>query len=396
MAVRVPLSHISNADETPFKLKNVPSPASRYYRPELDALRFFAFMAVFLHHLIPDNRAAAPQFFSHFPWLLQPVSTLSRAGAFGLPLFFLLSAFLIAELLMAEREKTGTIHIKAFMIRRILRIWPLYYIALGVGFLLALHHHHSHDQIFFIASCAIFLGNWSSLFNAIPWENPFGPLWSISVEEQFYLLFPACVKALKGKFIGAFGLFIMLGSFVYLYFEGMNRFHYDNAWYNSGSQAMYFGAGMAIAAYLHNKRYEVKNVYRVFLLVAAFAICYVTTAYLGPNFVNPGVSAISLCMQYALVAIGCSALLFGVYRCGWSFPQWMVSLGKISYGLYVFHTFSMFTFAILLKGTHLNDFVLRGSSILMTIALATLSYRFIELPFLRLKHRFSFVNSRPD
>src|ERR1700722_6435581 len=89
--------------------------AKRFYRPELDALRFFAFLGVLLHH------GPKPQGF---------LTVVSDAGSFGLLMFFLLSAYLITELLFREREQTGTISWKHFFVRRALRIWPLYYAAL--------------------------------------------------------------------------------------------------------------------------------------------------------------------------------------------------------------------------------------------------------------------------
>jgi peptidoglycan/LPS O-acetylase OafA/YrhL len=88
----------------------------RFYRPELDALRFFAFLAVLLHH------GPTP---GHFLRLAR------AAGGYGLSMFFLLSAYLITELLLREREQSGRIAWGLFFARRALRIWPLYYAALA-------------------------------------------------------------------------------------------------------------------------------------------------------------------------------------------------------------------------------------------------------------------------
>jgi len=91
----------------------------RYYRPELDVLRFLAFLSVFtVHRLdhVPIHRA------QHY-WLYN----ICLLGNFGVPVFFLLSAFLITELLMREDDRLGTIHIRSFYMRRVLRIWPLYF-----------------------------------------------------------------------------------------------------------------------------------------------------------------------------------------------------------------------------------------------------------------------------
>lgn len=90
----------------------------RFYRPELDVLRFFAFLAVLIHH--GPYAPGVPNLFR-------------RMGGFGLSMFFLLSSFLITELLVREREQTKTVNWKAFFVRRALRIWPLYFAALMAG-----------------------------------------------------------------------------------------------------------------------------------------------------------------------------------------------------------------------------------------------------------------------
>src|SRR5689334_16690304 len=91
--------------------------AATFYRPELDAVRFFAFLAVYLHH--------------SFSSLV--------AGAFGVDLFLVLSAYLITELLQLEVNRTGGLDVRRFYARRILRIWPLYFAFLGISYLATKH-----------------------------------------------------------------------------------------------------------------------------------------------------------------------------------------------------------------------------------------------------------------
>src|SRR5580700_10426510 len=98
-------------------------PQKRFYRPELDLLRLLAFALIFVHHATPASYIRSYPFLQRF----------SDACEAGLQLFFLLSAFLIAELLLREKEETGSIHLKAFYIRRILRIWPLYFLTISAG-----------------------------------------------------------------------------------------------------------------------------------------------------------------------------------------------------------------------------------------------------------------------
>src|SRR6478672_4619620 len=99
--------------------------SERFYRPELDVLRFFAFLGVFIFHAAPRtmdfyNAAGYPH------WLSSLLIPTFGAGAYGVDLFFALSAYLITSLLLRERDLRGTIDLRGFYLRRILRIWPLY------------------------------------------------------------------------------------------------------------------------------------------------------------------------------------------------------------------------------------------------------------------------------
>ena len=125
----------------------------RYYRPELDVLRFLAFLSVFTVHRM-DHLPIDPA--RHF-WLYN----ISLLGNFGVPVFFLLSAFLITELLMREENQLGTIHIRSFYMRRILRIWPLYF-AVFYGLVLLNHfipYTGATDPLSWLAF-TFFAGNW--------------------------------------------------------------------------------------------------------------------------------------------------------------------------------------------------------------------------------------------
>ena len=119
-------------------LSELPLPTAqkprRFYQPELDGLRFYAFLGVFAFHTLPSQPAFYRQL--HFPapalW-----GAAASSGAAGVDLFFALSAFLITSLLMRERQQTGGISLRLFYIRRILRIWPLYFAVVGLGIVLS-------------------------------------------------------------------------------------------------------------------------------------------------------------------------------------------------------------------------------------------------------------------
>src|SRR5437868_2879263 len=111
------------------KIKKSVNPPSenRFYYPSLDGLRFFAFLLVFLHHSLLDWTSPNPliNFF---------LIAIEKNGWLGVDLFFVLSGFLITTLLLKERSDNGNYSLKNFWIRRALRIWPLYYLALIFGF----------------------------------------------------------------------------------------------------------------------------------------------------------------------------------------------------------------------------------------------------------------------
>src|SRR5947207_1159181 len=96
----------------------------RFYRPELDGLRFFAFLAVYINHTLLLDPARGEL------WK-RALGSIGTAGAFGVDLFFALSAYLITELLLREQKARGRIDVPAFYLRRMLRIWPLYFVFLG-------------------------------------------------------------------------------------------------------------------------------------------------------------------------------------------------------------------------------------------------------------------------
>ncbi|HMJ63068.1 MAG TPA: acyltransferase family protein [Bryobacteraceae bacterium] len=129
------------------------STISRYYRPELDVLRLIAFLFVFLVHrmdFLPIDPA------KHF-W---PYN-ICLLGDFGVPVFFLLSAFLITELLLRENDPAGTIHVKAFYMRRILRIWPLYFaVFFGLVLLARFLHGAGPRAPGSWLAFSFFAGNW--------------------------------------------------------------------------------------------------------------------------------------------------------------------------------------------------------------------------------------------
>lgn len=372
--------------------------ASRYYRPELDVVRMLAFSFVFLHHSLP----IAPNPHSLFLRGFAPfVYASAEACRFGLSLFFTLSAFLICELLLREREKTGSVGVKQFYIRRILRIWPLYYFALAVGLALAFLPGGQHAEAVAMGWYALFLGAWYSVWHG--WTtSPASPLWSISVEEQFYLFAPWLVKFFSRRVLFWFCGALILLSNLTLYCLGKTAATAEETWPNTIVQFECFAAGILLCLMLHGRMPRLAHWQRLLLVLAAWG-CWFGTAYwfqlhFGPNDA-PG--SWPLIGRYTLATLGSVLLLLAFLGLEAALlPRWAVYLGRISFGLYVFHQFAIVIANRLIMGSYATftgtKFLLSfATSAGMTLVMASLSYRYLETPFLRIKKRHAVIESQP-
>ena len=113
----------------------------RFYQPELDGLRFYAFLGVFVCHTLPFDDLFYQRLHLPLPWIW---GAAARAGGAGVDLFFALSAYLITSLLLRERQETGDLSLRLFYIRRTLRIWPLYFLVVALGLVFA-HTGGEHE-----------------------------------------------------------------------------------------------------------------------------------------------------------------------------------------------------------------------------------------------------------
>ena len=163
--------------------------SARFFRPELDTLRFGAFLLVFSSHVLPKSRE---EYGSIPTWLAEFSILWSRIGGFGVDLFFLLSSYLITELLVREQQRFGRIDVKLFYLRRALRIWPLYFTFVLAGlFILPKFWRDLGIGSQEALSYLTFTNNWFISWAGHVGDNIImGPLWSVSIEEQFYVTWP--------------------------------------------------------------------------------------------------------------------------------------------------------------------------------------------------------------
>ncbi len=360
------------------------STGKKFYRPELDALRFLAFLLVFFDHGSGSFHSAL-------------ATKIGEASRCGLQLFFVLSAYLISELLLREREKTGTIHMPAFFVRRVLRIWPLYFIFIGLIYLAGRFHHGFFPTGALLAFVAL-AGNWWIYFNRFL-QFAVGILWSISVEEQFYLVWPWLVRFGGMRALQAVVPVVLAVSSLALWYSGHNVLPVNKYWTNSLIEFAYFAVGAVLALGLHRREFQPSLLARVSLFataVVAFLLLVFPfpVAAEGRVIHTPGLFA-----AFTLLGVVSVCLFLGFYglRMGQGSGPFLY-LGRISYGLYVFHLFVLQACEAALRRVHLRGatyaVVQLSMALAVTIVIAALSYRFLETPFLKLKSRFTFVHSR--
>ncbi|NUM55057.1 MAG: acyltransferase [Candidatus Hydrogenedentes bacterium] len=378
------------------RTEDLPVTGPRFYRPELDWLRFVAFLLVFTVHVMPleagDYTAAGvPAGLAHY--VLVPFA---RFGGHGVDLFFVLSAFLITELLLRERDALGTIHVKAFYIRRLLRIWPLYYcyVLLTFSYELAM----TDNPFLYYAMTFVFVGNWYAvLWGEIPTIT--GHLWTISVEEQFYLVWPLLIRwtrptVLLSSFVGLF-----LCSTLYRLVVTIDAPDFNVAAHQSTITRMdCFALGGMLAYGLHRWPASFPAAARCGMIAAGVSMFALVAA--GRGFLV----GIPVTWMYSCAATGSMLLVASAATAP---PRTYTSrllrgiayLGKISYGLYIWHIIAGRTSQYLLAQVTLTPSVRLVAHMVLSaavvLALAAISYAVLEKPFLRIKERFAFVKSRP-
>ena len=245
--------------------------SERYYKPELDVLRLFAFLFVFFVHRLD----LAPIDPAKFYW----AHHISLVGNYGVPLFFFLSAFLITELLTREQEQFGNIIVKSFYIRRMLRIWPLYFTFFFGMVLLTSTTDIFGGKMSIGGQLAftLFSGNWYITFNK--WQSYcFNPLWSVSVEEQLYILFPLVIffRGKKGvKIFSICALIIAYITIIYYALKPTERF--SGQWTNSFVQFQFFSAGILLSVYFKGWQPKWNFVIRILLFLTGY-ICWLVAS----------------------------------------------------------------------------------------------------------------------
>jgi len=353
-------------------------------------LRFFAFLGVYQFHSYVGAGAVL-----RGPHWIAIVNRLNYAGLYGVDLFFTLSAYLITELLLREKRQFATLDVRAFYLRRILRIWPLYFFVIGLGLIPFFDPQHTFTGRYVI-SFLLLAGNWSVV--AWGWtHSSFDVLWTVSIEEQFYLLWPPIVRRLSANHLACVAIaMLVLASATRAAMVAIHAGRFS-IWCNTLARLDPIALGILIAVLLRGRVPNFRIWTRLTMLLGGTVpVVLVANSW---NLPSPQrLEWIPSLLGFPIVAVCCTLILLASLGISSHLPRALVYLGKISYGLYVYHVLAEFLtdhFLYLGRGHFRWLLLKRVVGLAVTILLASLSYAVLERPFLNLKKRFELIGSRP-
>ncbi len=335
----------------------------------------------------------------HFPFIqgsvlskgLWDIGQATRGGYIGVDLFFVLSGFLITRILLDEKRKNGDIDLKVFFAKRALRILPIYYICV----ITATVYFGNNPEA--LVSLLTFTFNFYHPIHPDP--NALEHSWSISVEEQFYLLWPLVITRIPDRYgllitryaIPAVSIIIAL-----VLASSLDSGLAARLIYMSGPTRMMSLSLGASLAFRESEGSALRDSYSFGLLGLGVAVLAIDNIgrYLGVVPAGGYYWCLAI-LGYALVSSSTISLLINSHKDYIGWVRRLLSLrlvrylGRISYGVYLYHYLILFLMDIppykaATTGTNaLNVF----AALALTLALASFSYHCLERPLLRLKSR---------
>lgn len=346
------------------------------YIPALDGLRGIAVLAVMAFHAR----------FSFF-----------QGGFLGVDVFFVLSGFLITTLLIKEYDAGKRIGLKNFYMRRVLRLAPallLFLLVVVIISFLFLQKKQLYYSLVDVLIALFYMSNWSHAFNIHP-PAFIGHIWTLSVEEQFYILWPLTfillLKVIKSR--GYIALIVLLAAIsswmlrIYLLSSGatIKRVY---AGLDTRADTLLIGCFLAIVLSSNlmslNARQRLSNALRYMAPLSAVLIIrfFVVQYWMSPRlyYVNFFVLEILIAIIILDIVISGQSMLKSMLS-----ARPLVWFGGISYGVYLWH-YPIYTYMFNIGFSKVGVFTL-GS--VFTLAAASASYYCLERPFLKLKSRWA-------
>ncbi|HMJ45976.1 MAG TPA: acyltransferase [Ferruginibacter sp.] len=355
------------------------------YIKELDSLRALAILCVIFAHWAPNSTL------NIIPW-----------GGIGVHFFFVLSGFLITKILLesslkAETEKISRAAVvKNFYIRRTLRIFPIYYLTILIVFIF-----RQYAEVDFRDSLVYYLTYTPNFyfFKTGSWEGQLSHLWSLGVEEQFYLIWPWIIIFINKKYLRvviiAFILFGILSEYIF------DSLPLGTVLPNTCFDG--FGLGALLAWQVIFRKDSIAKCYLWISILAAIAFLLFASIFIFPGM------PVLVPLRFLTFLIGVWILTYVMLyaetdRLKFKFifhNRVLIFLGKISYGIYLYH----FIIPKLLNTNLINKYINPKlpdilykayfgwlfflENFIMLILISWFSYKFIERPFLDLKKHFT-------
>ena len=342
---------------------------------------------------------------------LLPKAFAFSGGMLGVVIFFVLSGFLITHLLLKEQAQTGRISLANFYARRALRIWPLYFAALGAYFfVLPLIDPGNFGSIYSrpgrlgsgsyydVLGYAFFLQNY--VFAVRDMHLGLGVLWSLAVEEHFYVFWPLLLVVLRGRWLVSSLVCVAIATFGLrmLTFFGVLPEN-TSVWHMTHTALDGLAAGYIIGCLYHSRPGLLKALsrHRSLYLLGWALLLFLGWAELRHMPLSPTLPAGE---YYKIVLSTLAAAVIVSYLVGRADSSSLVLcsrpliyVGKVSYGIYVLHPIVLVYMAA--SAAHFG--LLHGAGYFLAIALylamavgvAGLSFKFFEAPILRYKKRFA-------
>lgn len=390
-------------------MEQKPVASSKVFFPNLDGLRFVCFFLVFLWHANETifRRISNKQTVGILDFLF-------GNGNVGVNIFFVLSGFLITFLLIREKEIKSDINLKNFYVRRILRIWPLYYLVVIIGFcffpLLKGSIQAAQFDFSNIGYYLVFAANYHlpEVWNQIPDTIALAVLWSVAVEEQFYLVWPVLMKWVPTrKSLYLFGA-IIAGTFVFRAFYSSpfhTRYEHDFVMRNFHAFAvigdMALGGAVAYlcsypSRFLHFLQRVPKWQIFAWYLLTIGVVLFRDTLFQHPAampFEKP-----VLALLFALIIAEQNFAEHSFFK--FSRFKWISKMGNYTYGLYCLHFMAILLVqkAFEKKGVETDTLgkasLAAGLAFGISIVVALMSYHFFEKHFLKWKEKFAVITKK--
>jgi peptidoglycan/LPS O-acetylase OafA/YrhL len=346
------------------------------YLPGIDALRALAVLAVFFYH-------------AHVSWM--------PGGFLGVDVFFVISGYLITSLLLREFRRGGAIHLGRFWLRRALRLLPAVGVLIAVTMIAAAILEPDRIDAFRDDAVAslFYFANWHFIYGHVSYfeqfqaPSPFTHLWSLSVEEQFYLFWPLVFAAgmklfgrgrlLLGVLAGALGSIVLAWI---LFDPGADA---SRVYYGTDTHAVGLVLGVALALVWSpielRRRRTGPLVGPILDVVGVLALAYVLLSFVHVHDYDLALWHGGYLWLALVTALLVAVLVHPAARLGGLLGQApMLWLGLRSYSFYLWH-WPVLAFTRPGVDVDLPKGVLIPLQLVLVLVLADLSYRYVELPF---------------